>query len=144
MERVIFVEERKDLADLLNYAKVFYLATADEDGTPHVRPFGAVVRHDGGIWFCTGKGKAVHEQLVKNAKVELVAMVPNLGGPYWVRAKGTVALEDNAGAREAMLEFHPNLREMYADKMDKLLMLHFVCEANLHDIGGQMVEALKV
>ena len=37
------MKNSKDLAMTLNVAKVFYLATADADGTPHVRPFGAVV-----------------------------------------------------------------------------------------------------
>ena len=56
------MENRKDLATILNQAQVFYLATADEDGTPHVRPFGAVARYEGHTWFCTGKGKAVYSK----------------------------------------------------------------------------------
>ena len=59
---VIALENRKDLATILNQAQVFYLATADEDGTPHVRPFGAVARYEGHTWFCTGKGKAVYSK----------------------------------------------------------------------------------
>lgn len=141
MKRVVFVEECKDLADWLNYAKVFYLATADKDGTPHVRPFGAAVRHDGGVWFCTRKEEIVHEQPVKKAKVELVAMLPNVGGPCWISARGTIALEDNVGARDAMIEYHPEFRVIHADKLQ---MLHFVGEANLLDTGGQMIRELKV
>lgn len=138
------MKNSKDLAMTLNVAKVFYLATADADGTPHVRPFGAVVRYEGHTWFCTGKGKAVHEQLQKNDKVEIAAFMPGMDAPCWVRAKGHVVLEDNEGAKQAMFAAFPQVKEMYADKKDQFVVFYFVGEANLHDLGGNVIESLTV
>ncbi len=139
------MENRKDLATILNQAQVFYLATADEDGTPHVRPFGAVARYEGHTWFCTGKGKAVYEQMMKNTKVELAAMVSGGEAPCWVRAKGMALYEENEGAREAMFASRPKLKDMYADRMEKFVMFRLVeTVANLYDINGNVMEELEV
>ena len=54
----------KDVVDVLHANKVFFLAT-EGDGAPHVRPFGAVVRHDGRVWFCTHDQKNVCRELKK-------------------------------------------------------------------------------
>lgn len=47
-----------------------FIATMDGD-QPRVRGFLAVLFNDGNIYFTTGTMKRVHDQLVKNPKVEL-------------------------------------------------------------------------
>ncbi|MDO4620592.1 MAG: pyridoxamine 5'-phosphate oxidase family protein [Lachnospiraceae bacterium] len=94
--------------DFLKAAGTYYLATVDND-QPHVRPFGTINIFDGKLYIQTGKGKAVAEQLNKNPKAEICAM---LNGE-WIRVCGELILDENVEAQEAMLNSYPDLRAMY-------------------------------
>jgi len=92
------MDKKRDLVDVLHEAKVFYLATANKEGKPSVRPFGAAVRYNGKAWICTGKWKNVYRQLQDNASIEIAATLESNNGPEFLRVKG-VAVEDyNQGA----------------------------------------------
>ena len=131
----------KDLVDVLHEFKVFYLATED-GGVPHVRPFGAVVRYDGRVWFCSHDGKKVCQQLRKNPRVEIAATGPEAN---WVRVTGQIAFEDNQGAKDAIFALLPQLKAAYAKQME-----HFVvfclqdAQAALYKIDGTKIEDLAV
>ena len=133
----------KDIVEALQASKVFFLATAGE-GMPHVRPFGAVVRHDGRVWFCTHDAKAVAQQLRANPKVEIAAMT-QAAEPQWLRVSGTAVFEENQGAKDAMFALMPSLKEMYANQMEhfKVFCLKDGA-AKLCRLDGSTVEELAV
>ncbi len=103
----------------LNDAQTFYLATAEENGQPHVRPFGAAVIFDGKLYICTNNQKAVYQQLKKNPRVEVSGMADG----KWLRLCAEAHEEDRIEARKAMLEAHPELCGMY--QADDGLMVVF-------------------
>lgn len=93
----------------LEEAKVFYVATVDGD-QPRVRPFGAVMEYEGRIYFSTNNTKNVYHQMMTNPKVEICGCKPD---GAWVRVTGRLIRDDNDGARAAMLEKMPELKNMY-------------------------------
>lgn len=74
----------------LNEAKVFYFLTTDGD-QPKGRPFGFHIMDDGKLFFGTGTFKKVYQQLLKNPKVEIIA----LNGPQFMRYDGTVKIVES-------------------------------------------------
>ena len=94
----------------LNDAKTFYLATAEENGQPHVRPFGAAAIIDGKLCIVTNNQKAVYQQMKKNPKIEISGMA----GGKWIRLSAEVCEDDRRASRVAMLEAHPELGGMYS------------------------------
>ncbi|MBQ9227624.1 MAG: pyridoxamine 5'-phosphate oxidase family protein [Eubacterium sp.] len=93
----------------LNEAKTFYIATAEENGQPRVRPFGAAAIIDGKLCIATNNQKAVYQQMQKNPKIEISGMT----GGKWIRLSAKVEEIDTDDARKAMLEAHPELSGMY-------------------------------
>ena len=129
----------KDLVDDLHEFNVFYLAT-EAAGVPHVRPFGAVVRYDGRVWFCTHDGKKVCQQLKKNPQVEIAAVGPEAN---WVRVSGKVVFEDNQGAKDAMFALKPRLKDMYANQLEHFTVFYLKdARAALNKIDGTKIEDL--
>lgn len=101
----------KDMEEVLKFlqeAKVWYLAT-DEDGQPHVRPFGSQMIYNGKLYFQTGLKKDVAKQLLKNPKIEISAM--NKG--EWIRITAEAVYDDNIEVQEAMLDAMPSLKKTY-------------------------------
>ena len=98
------------ILQFLNDAKTFYLATAEENGQPHVRPFGAAAIIDGKLCIVTNNQKAVYQQLKKNPKIEISGMA----GGKWIRLSAEVCEDDRRDSRVAMLEAHPELGGMYS------------------------------
>ncbi len=85
---------------------VFYLATAETNGQPHVRPFDGAVQVDGKWYFETTNNKAVYQQLRANPAVEIVA----LDGPNMVRLSANVdevSDEERAAALTAIGKYPP-------------------------------------
>ncbi len=133
----------KDLVEVLQKGRVFFLAT-EGAGAPHVRPFGAVVRHDGRVWFCTNDKKAVAKQIRENARVEIAAMTGEEGG-QWVRVCGTAVFEENQGAKDAMFAFMPALKDIYANEMDHFKVFYLKdAAAKLCQMDGTPAEDLAV
>ncbi len=132
----------KDVVEVLQASHVFFVAT-EGDGAPHVRPFGAVVRHDGRVWFCTGDRKEVAKQIKANPKIAIAAMAAE--PPQWVRITGTAVFEENQGAKDAMFAHMPQLKEMYANQMDQFKVFYLKdAAAKLCRIDGSTVEELAV
>ena len=131
----------KDLVDVLHEFKVFYLAT-ESGGKPHVRPFGAVVRYDGRVWFCSHDAKNVCRQMKTNPQIEIAATGPDA---VWVRVTGKAVFEDNPGAKNAMFALMPQLRDMYAAQMDHFVVFYLQdATAVLCKIDGTKIEDLQV
>ena len=90
-------------------AKVYYLATADED-QPRVRPFGTIHIFDGKLYIQTGKVKDVSKQLHKNPKAEICAFK----GDEWIRVSGELIEDERIEAKQSMLDAYPELKSKYS------------------------------
>lgn len=100
----------------------FYLAT-EENGQPHVRPFGAVCEFEGKLYIVTNNQKKVYRQMKANGKVELCGMSKGT----WIRVEGTVKEDLRREARVAMMDANTAaLQSMYT--VDDQLMTVFYFE----------------
>lgn len=63
----------EEVLQFLKDAGVWYLAT-DEDGQPHVRPFGSQMIYNGKLYFQTGLKKEVAKQLHQGAEDDYLLM----------------------------------------------------------------------
>jgi len=109
----------KRVYDFLKNAKTYYLATVEGD-QPRVRPFGTALLFEDKIYIQTGKVKPVSKQLEINPKAEISAC---LGGE-WIRIECTLVNDDRIEAKEAMLDAHPNLKNMYKADDDNTQVLY--------------------
>ena len=87
----------------------FYIATTDENGKPHVRPFGAVVLFEGKFYIATNNKKDVYKQMIANPAVEISGMT----GGKWIRLAADVVRDDRREARVGVIEGAPELKSMY-------------------------------
>ncbi len=111
--------------EVLEYLKscgTFYLAT-DEDGQPHVRPFGAVSEFDGKLYIVTNNQKKVYQQMKKNGKVEICGMHKG----KWIRVEGEVTEDLRREARVAMMDANTAaLKNMYTVDDNLMTVFSFV------------------
>jgi uncharacterized pyridoxamine 5'-phosphate oxidase family protein len=89
--------------------QIFYLATMDGN-QPRVRPFGAVCIYDGKLYICANNQKLVSKQMKVNPKVEISTTSQD---GRWLRLTAEAVADDNRDARQAMLDAHPNIQQMY-------------------------------
>lgn len=112
----------KEVLEYLKKCGTFYLAT-NEDGQPHVRPFGAVCEYEDKLYFVTNNKKNVYHQMKKNGKVEICGMYKGT----WIRVEGNVKEDLHREARVAMMENNKAaLSSMYT--VDDNLMTVFYFE----------------
>ncbi|WP_330682887.1 pyridoxamine 5'-phosphate oxidase family protein [[Clostridium] aminophilum] len=60
--------------EFLKKAGTWYLATVDDSGEPHVRPFGAQNIFEGKLYIQTGLKKNVAKQMLAHPKVAISGM----------------------------------------------------------------------
>lgn len=89
----------KEALEYLKSCGTFYLAT-DENGRPHVRPFGVVCEFEGKLYIATNNQKKVYQQMKANGKVEICGMHKDT----WIRVEGEVAEDTRREARVAMMD----------------------------------------
>ncbi len=85
--------------EYLKSCGTFYLAT-EENGQPHVRPFGAVCEFEGKLYIVTNNQKKVYQQMKNNGKVEICGMHKGT----WIRVEGEVTEDTRREARIAMMD----------------------------------------
>lgn len=108
--------------EYLKSCGTFYLAT-DENGQPHVRPFGAVCEFEGKLYIVTNNQKKVYQQMKANGKVEICGMHKGT----WIRVEGEVKEDTRREARVAMMDENTAaLSSMYT--VDDNLMTVFYFE----------------
>lgn len=95
----------------LNETHTFFLSTTDGD-QPKTRPFNVHLIHDGKLCFFTGDKKAVYQQLMKNPKVQIIALNNKT---EWLRIEGTASLCEDQTVAENALKNSPFLRKNYAE-----------------------------
>lgn len=99
----------EEVLKFLQACGVWYLAT-DEDGQPHVRPFGSQMIYNGKLYFQTGLKKDVAKQLLNNPKIEISGMANG----EWLRLTAEAIHDPSIEAQQAMLDTMPELKKMYA------------------------------
>lgn len=108
--------------EYLKSCGTFYLAT-NENGQPHVRPFGAVCEFEGKLYIVTNNQKKVYQQMKANGKVEICGMHKGT----WIRVEGEVKEDTRREARVAMMDDNTAaLSSMYT--VDDNLMTVFYFE----------------
>ena len=110
----------KEAYDFLRNCGTFYLAT-EENGQPHVRPFGAISDFEGRLYIETNNQKKVYQQLVKNGNVEICGMHEG----KWIRIEGTVKEDLRREARVAMLEDNPSLKSLASPDNGTMTVFYF-------------------
>ena len=112
----------KEVLEYLKSCGTFYLAT-DENGQPHVRPFGAVCEFEGKLYIVTNNQKNVYRQMKAIGKVEIWGMHKGT----WIRVEGEVKEDTRREARVAMMDDNKAaLSSMYT--VDDNLMTVFCFE----------------
>lgn len=99
------------VVDFLNANPIFQLATVEGD-QPRVRPFGFHMVAGGKLYFFTGEGKNVYNQLRANPKFEL--SVSNDKGA-WLRLSGKAVFDTTPQLVEQAFDAMPMLRDMYGN-----------------------------
>ena len=107
--------------EYLKSCGTFFLAT-DEDGQPHVRPFGAVCEFDGKLYIVTNNQKKVYRQMKQNGRVEICGMYKGT----WIRVEGEVKEDTRREARVAMMDDNTAaLRSMYTVDDNLMTVFYF-------------------
>lgn len=113
--------------EYLKSCGTFYLAT-EENGQPHVRPFGAVCGFEGKLYFVTNNQKKVYQQMKKNGKVEICGMSKGT----WIRVEGEAKEDLRREARVAMMDSNTAaLSSMYT--VDDNFVYSDRCEPSARD-----------
>lgn len=107
------------VVDFLNEAKIYYLATVEDD-QPRVRPFGAATEYNGKVYLATSNEKHVFKQFVKNPNIEISGMAKG----KWIRITGKAVVDETADAKKAMLEANPFLQKIYSIDDGKLAVFY--------------------
>lgn len=115
--------------DFLIECKVFYLATVNNN-LPAVRPFGAVMEIDNVLYFTTGTGKAVYNQLCENSNIQIVALKG--GTRDWIRINGNAIEVRDLHIKQAMLQACPVLVKRYSSYDDPAFALFEI--QNMHAV----------
>ena len=96
------------IIEFFNKAKMFFIATIDENQYPRVRPFGGLLEYEGKLYFNTNYTKKIYAQLMNNPKVELCAFSEG----KWVRVEAHAMRELNPEIKDSMLESQPSVVKM--------------------------------
>lgn len=99
----------KEVLEFLGQNPMGFLATSD-GSVPHVRPWGFMCEHDGGLWFCTANTKQVFGQLKKNSHVEFAFSSPEF---VTVRISGEVTFSADAAMKKMVFESSDMVKGIY-------------------------------
>ena len=120
------------VAQFLNEAKTFFIATTDKD-QPRLRPFGGAGVYNGRVYLSTSNDKNVYNQIQDNPKIEVVAM--NSG--KWIRVSGRAIIDHSREAKEVMLASNPYLKNNFQGQEDKLAVFYIDdMKAVINSFGG--------
>ncbi len=106
----------KEADEFLTRAHIFYLATADDEGAAHVRPFGAHVFRNGHLYFMTSKYKDVYRQIKAHPDVEICGYSDG----SWIRLSGRAEFCEDPETKKAFLAGSPKRVRTYF-KMPKFV-----------------------
>ncbi|MBQ8967730.1 pyridoxamine 5'-phosphate oxidase family protein [Ruminococcus sp.] len=99
------------IVEELKKVGVFYIATVDAEGDPHVRPFGAVAEIGGKAYICTNNTKKCYKEMAAHPTVEISGAGAD---GTWLRLTAKAVRDDSDESRNAFLEQCPELKNMYS------------------------------
>ncbi|MCC8166940.1 MAG: pyridoxamine 5'-phosphate oxidase family protein [Planctomycetes bacterium] len=125
----------KRVLDFLKVNPVFQFATVEGD-QPRCRPFGFHMVVDGKLYFCTGEGKKVWNQLKANPKFELSASTAN---GEWLRLAGKAVFDSRPELVEKAFAAMPGLKDIYGPGKGATIAIFYVVDgqAILADMQGR-------
>lgn len=100
----------KEIISFLYANPMGYLATVDEEGKPHVRPWGFMFEQKGKLWFCTANTKAVFCQIQCNPAIEFCSTSKDFVS---VRVSGDVIFGIDLNIKRKMLEENDLVKSIY-------------------------------
>ena len=123
-----------EVYDFLNECGFYYLLTID-DKYPSGRPISKILEKDGALYFGTRAGKAMHQQLLKNNHVALIAF--NQG--RWLRLYANVFETKDMATREQYLSRIPAEIERFGSAANPALVVFElqVVRAAIHSPGDK-------
>lgn len=132
----------REIIDFLAKSTAFYVATADEDGKPRVRPFGFAMEWEGRLTFVTNTTKSVYKQLAKNPHIEICSFSPS---NEWIRVSGGVQFIKSVEANRKVFEIMPMLKDVYSDEFNDILICFYIKEGKAEFFSFErMNEPFKV
>jgi len=90
----------EEVFEYLKNAGVYYIASVDSDGKPHVRPFGSRAIYEGKFYIFMSFPKKVYTQVMENGHVELAAMGKD---GSWIRIAAKAVPELRIEMREKLI-----------------------------------------
>ncbi|WP_405294903.1 pyridoxamine 5'-phosphate oxidase family protein [Methanobrevibacter sp.] len=132
------VEGAQRIDEFMNEAKVFFLASVDEN-KPKNRPLGFHLLKDGKIYFGVGNQKEVYKQMCENPYVEIVALVET----DFLRYYGKAVFEETYDFADSIVKGNEFLESIYNDETGfKLAIFHLEdATAEIRNITGEIMES---
>lgn len=127
----------KEIIDFLYSNPMGYLATVDDDGKPHVRPWGFMFEQDAKLWFCTANTKDVFCQLQCNPAIEFCSTSKD---SVTVRISGEVIFSVDLKIKRKMLEMNDLVKSIYKIPDNHEFEIFYLKhgQATMLDIKGQL------
>ena len=100
--------DRKAIIEFITQNPLSFMATVDDDGTPHVRGMMTCRVDDRGLLFATGRDKPVCRQIRATPQVELCYY--SASDNSQVRVSGTVEFLEDLETKEEVLQRFPFLK----------------------------------
>ena len=107
--------------NLLKHTDSFFVATIDGE-KPNVRPFNAVVEHDGKIYLYTNRRTSAYKQLSVNPHISICALASE---DRWLKLTASAVFDGSISAKTVFLEKYPSLKKMYSVN-DKILEVFYL------------------
>lgn len=100
-----------------------FLATKGTCGNPRIRPVQSALVYNGKIYFCTSIKKNLYKHIQNHNGVEYCSCAEN--GEF-VRLRGEAKISDDKGAKEAMFEKYPSVKERYKSVENPLFAVFYL------------------
>lgn len=100
----------KAIIDFLYANPIGCLASTDEDGRPHLRPWRFMLEQEGKLWFCTSNTKAVFCQIQSNPAIEFCSTSQDF---VTVRVSGDVIFGIDINIKRKMLATNNLVNSIY-------------------------------
>lgn len=123
--------------DFLQECGIFYLLTV-KNNCPMGRPFGAIMEHNGDLYFSTANFKEVYRQISANPNVQIVAL--KNGTRQWIRISGKATECTDREIKGKMMNIFPVLQNHFKTaENESFALFKLVAEkADLHTETGVM------
>ena len=127
----------KEIIDFLYANPRGCLASTDDEGRPHVRPWEFMFEQDAKLWFCTGNTKDVFYQIQCNPAIEFCSTSKDL---VTVRVSGEVIFGIDLNIKRKMLETNDLVKSIYKTPENTEFEIFYLKhgQATMFDISGQL------